>query len=200
MQITMHSLFNSIAMEHSNKFFIALKQYQELTNNNLQWDILDHSSEENKRYFNLFSEKQKSGIISVVFLVMAIEGLINDYGFSHLGDHRFKELEKQSIIDKIVNIFAEVTGKQFPKDKKIYQNLNELISVRNTLVHSKSVEINMETMMRNDEEAEKQFNSYINSMLGNKRNKESKQKLSDEVLGNTYNAYNELKNFLEKNL
>ncbi len=57
MHIAMHGVFINIAMEHYEKFRDVLKQYNALTNNNQQWDIQKHSSEENKMYFSSFSEK-----------------------------------------------------------------------------------------------------------------------------------------------
>lgn len=192
MHTALHEFFNLIAQEHYTKYTDCLNQYNELTNNNEQWDILSKTSEQNQLYFSLFSEKHKSAIISVVFLVMSVEGLINEYGFRFLGEQKFKELDKGNFIDKIVNIYNEVTGRQFPKGTQLYQNLNDLISVRNTLVHSKSIEINVEDLMRNDEESEKKYLAYINSMIGNSKAKQTKQKLIDEVLIKSSNVYKDL--------
>jgi hypothetical protein len=195
MHTALHGFFNMIAQEHYNKFTESLNQYNELTNNNEQWDILSKTTEQNQLYFSLFREKQKHAIISVVFLVMSVEGLIHEYGFSSLGEHKINELDQGKFIDKIINIYTEVTGQQFPKDNQLYQNLNDLISVRNTLVHSKSIEINVEELMGNDKESEEKYLAYINSVLGNSKTKYTKQKLLDEVLRKSHNVYNDLYSF-----
>lgn len=188
----MHGFFNHIALEHFQKYTEYLKQYNELTSNKEQWDILSKTLEQNELYFTLFREKQKNAIISIVFLGMSVEGLINEYGFRNLGELKFNELDKGSFIDKIINIYNEVTGQQFPKGTQLYQNLNDLISVRNTLVHSKSIELNVEELMCSDEESEKKFLAYLNAMIGNSKAKPTKQKIIDEVLIKSHNVYKDL--------
>jgi hypothetical protein len=192
----MHDLFNIIASEHYNKYKESSQQYNELTNNNHQWEFDKHTSEENKQYFSLSKDKEKNAIISVVFIVMSIEGLINEYGFYYLGEERFNEQDKKGILDKIVDFYFEVTKIKFPKDKQLYQNIKDVVDLRNTLVHSKSVEIDLQILMRNDEEADRQFQSYLNSMIGNKKNKESKQKFLYEIINNSFNVYSVLMTFL----
>ncbi|PWW20219.1 hypothetical protein DFO73_11633 [Cytobacillus oceanisediminis] len=198
MHIALHTFYFQIAMEHYQKYMECLNQYNELTDNNAQWDIFSKDPEQNQSYFGLFRDKEKNAIITVVFLVMSVESLINEYGFCFLGEKKFNEFDKGNVIDKVVNIYFEATGKQFPKDKQLYQSLYDLITVRNTLVHSKSIEVDIETLMGNDIEADKQFLANINSMLGNKRNKETKQKFLDEILTSSVNVYSELITFLKQ--
>ncbi|MDF2039858.1 hypothetical protein P2R12_23230 [Cytobacillus oceanisediminis] len=198
MHTALHGLFNHIAMEHYQKYTECLHQYNELTDNNEQWDILSKKLEQNQLYFELFKEKEKHSIIAVVFLVMSVEGLINEYGFMFLGEKKFNELDKGTVIDKIVNLYFEVTGEKFPKDKQLYQNLYDLVAVRNTLVHSKSIELDIKALMGNGAEADKQFHTYINSMLGNKRNKETKQRNMAEILRSSVNVYSELMTLLKR--
>lgn len=199
MHTALHGFFNMIAKEHYNRYSDCLNQYNDLTKNNKQWDVLSNTTEQNSLYFNLYREKQKHSIISVVFLVMSVEGLINEFGFRFLGEQKFNELDKGNFIEKIVIIYYEVTGKQFPKEKQLYQNLTELNSVRNTLVHSKSIEFDVNALMRNDEEGDKVFLSYINSMLGNSKSKFTKQKSINEVLKRSHNIYHEFISFLNEN-
>lgn len=80
-----HPLLNTIANEHFDKYVKALGEYNAMTNNNAQWDVLSHTSEDNGRYVSLYRDKTKFAIIAAVFLVMALEGLINEYGFVYLG-------------------------------------------------------------------------------------------------------------------
>jgi hypothetical protein len=198
MHTAMHSLFNIIAIEHYNKYKHSLQQYNELTNNNEQWDFDKHSNEETVKYISLFREKEKNAIISVVFIVMSIEGLINEYGFYHLGENQFNEQDSKRILEKIADFYIEVTKIKFPKDKLLYQKIQDVVALRNTLVHSKPIGIDWKILMRNDEEAEKQYYSYINSMIGNKKSKAAKQKFLFEILDKSYNVYSELKTFLQQ--
>jgi hypothetical protein len=198
MHTALHGFFTNIAKEHFQKYTECLNQYNELTNNNEQWDILSKTTEENQLYFGLYREKQKNAFISVVFLVMSIEGLINEFGFNFLGEEKFNELDKGSIVEKIINIYKEVTGQQFPKDTQLYQNINDLISVRNTLIHSKSSEVNIDELMGNDEKSEKKYLSNINAMIGNSKNKYTKQKFIDEVLIKSVYVYDDLLSILRK--
>lgn len=198
MHTAMHGLFNIISMEHYNKYKQSSQQYNELTINNGQWDFDKHTSEETKLYFSLHSKKENNAIISVVFIVMSIESLINEYGFYHLGEERFNEHDRKEILDKIVDFYYDVTKIKFPKEKQLYQNIQDVVALRNTLVHSKSVDIDWQILMRSDEEAERQFYSYLNSMIGNKKNKVSKQKFLYDILNNSFNVYLDLKTFLQQ--
>lgn len=199
MHTALHGLLHTIATEHYEKYRSTFKEYNLLTNNNEQWDLDSHTIQENELYFSLFRDKTKYAIIAVVFLVMSVEGLINEYGLVYLGQGRFMELEIKGISEKIITFFIEVTGNKFPTDRNLYQNINELVSVRNTLVHSKSIEIVVNVLMRNDDEAERIYLGYINSMMGNSKEKSSKQKGIERILETTHKVYLELTEYLQRN-
>ncbi|MEQ6378247.1 HEPN domain-containing protein [Bacillaceae bacterium S4-13-58] len=191
-----HAFYNGIAQENYNNFKILSKRFSELTNGGLAWDFGNHTQKENETYQNTHHEMQKQCIISIVFLVMAIESLINDYGFVHLGEKRFNELDRNSIKDKIKDFYFEVTGGNFPTDKVLFQQINDLVSIRNNLVHSKTLSIDLNLMMQDTKEADEAFFSYINSIFGNSKEKKSKQKHMYEVLDSAHGAYEDLMVFL----
>jgi hypothetical protein len=140
----LHEYYNSIALEHYSEYVVSNKLYKELTNNNQSWDFLLHSSEENARYYQLCIEKQRKAIISIVFEAFAVESFINCYGTERLGKKLFDEkYQMLGVTDKYIIISREVTGKDFPKGINAFRMLKELVSVRNNLVHSKCVEIDM---------------------------------------------------------
>ncbi|PLT32525.1 hypothetical protein [Bacillus sp. V5-8f] len=199
MHTAIHKLLYSIANEHFEKYKYTSKKYNLLTDNNKQWDLLSHTKDENEQYFSLYSDKTKYAIITVVFLVMSIEGLINEYGLVYLGKSRFMELERESIREKLVTFFNEASGNKFPTDRKLYQSIKDLIDVRNTLVHSKSIEIDINVLLRTDVEAEEVFNGYINSIFGNGKRKSSRQKSMERVLESSHNVYIELMEYLQQN-
>lgn len=193
--ISKHELLHQIAQENYKNHIKYSKLYNDLTNNNEQWDILAKTKEKNGLYFRYFKEMDKSAIIAVVFLVISVEGLINEYGLKFLGEKRFSQLEKEKLctLQKMKKIYNLVTENSFPTDRQLYQNIKELISVRNTFVHSKSMEIDYQILFRNDPEAQKEFSRYLNFMMGNRKEKESRQKLIFEVLNNSITVYDELK-------
>lgn len=199
MHTALHGLLHSIAKENYEKFVNTSQEYNSLSKNNEQWDLGAYTAQENAMYFTLFREKTKQAIIAVVFLVMAVEGLINEYGLVYLGKDRFMELERKGIAEKIITTFSEVTGKSFPTDRSLYQHINELVSIRNTLVHSKSIEIDISALMRSDVESEKIFLEYINSMIGNSKAKSSKQRNIEGVLEKSHKVYLELLKYLREN-
>lgn len=199
MHTAFHGLLHSIAKENYEKYVNTAQEYNLLSNNNKQWDLGAQTAQENAMYFTLFREKTKQAVIAVVFLVMSVEGLINEYGYVHLGKDRFMELERKVIGEKIVTFFFEVTGRTFPTDRSLYQRINELVSIRNTLVHSKSIEIDVGVLMRNDIESEEIFLGYINSMIGNSKAKPSRQKNIEGVLEKSHTVYIELLEYLREN-
>jgi len=199
MHIAIHGLLHTIAKEHYNKYVKALDEYNALSNNNAQWDLLSHTAQENDMYVSLFREKTKFAIISVVFLVMSLEGLINEYGFVYLGQDRFMELERKGIGEKITTFYEDVTGNKFPTDRVLYQNINDLVLVRNTLVHSKSIEIDVKALMGTDEESERVFLSYFNAMIGNSKERPSRQKNVEIVLEKSHSVYVDLMKYLHEN-
>lgn len=79
--------------------------------------------------------------------------------------------------------------KKSPTGRKLYQSINDLIVVGNTLVHSKSVEIDINVLMKNDVVAEEIYNDFINSMIGNGKRKSSRHKGMQKVLESSHNIY-----------
>ncbi|WLD91767.1 hypothetical protein [Alkalihalobacillus sp. AL-G] len=195
--VALHSFYNGIAKESYNEFREVSKTYDEITNGGKSWDFGSHTKEENQVYQRTNHGMQKHCIISTVFFVMAIESLINEYGSVYLGEDQFKDKEKLGIMDKITEFYFEVKGSKFPRDKQLYQKINDLVSVRNNLVHSKPITIDSRMMMKNTKEADEQFWGYINSMFGNNKSKLSKQKHMYEVLKQSYSTYEDLRDFLK---
>ena len=81
----------------------------------------------------------KEEYITCVFLSLFLEGFINDFGGSHLGDEYFrKHLERMETISKYQVIPRLVTGKELKGDSQHLARLKELIKIRNGIVHPKS--------------------------------------------------------------
>jgi len=92
-----------------------------------------------------------AAISAIVFAAMAIEAYIYDYAARHLGKpFTDKHVDTLSIESKWVVIPKLITGKSFPKDRRAFELLKGLIKSRNSLVHSKSRNVDV-----NDLSAEK---------------------------------------------
>lgn len=91
------------------------------------------------RYIELSNIRKNSGIKTIVFTAMAIEALVNDYGLICLGDSFYqKHIDKLDSSSKIIIVLKIAAGKDFPKEKQVYEHMEFLFKIRNKLVHSKS--------------------------------------------------------------
>lgn len=78
----------------------------------------------------------------VVFSALLLEAFANDFLIEKIGEKDFELLDKLEVKGKILIGTKMVTGKDFPKDKVAYNRMSKLISMRNKLVHAKSVDVN----------------------------------------------------------
>lgn len=158
------------------------------------WDILEHSKEENEHYFRLNSLIQEYGYISIILRHISIEGLINDIAFRFLGEKIFySEIDKSeyrlSFIEKIEKVYRLISKKKFQKGNKLYANLKDLNSVRNTLIHMKSEAIGYDDLVEPNYD---KFLILLNRMMGNKKTKVSAQKDYVRVVEETRTVYDDL--------
>lgn len=87
----------------------------------------------------------KNSIQSIVFSAMSLEAYVYDYAARALTDSFVSQhLDKLDLSSKYVVIFQLITHERFPKDNKIYSSLKKLIKSRNTLIHSKSNNVNLD--------------------------------------------------------
>lgn len=96
----------------------------------------------------------ENAMITTVFSSMAIEAFLNDYAATCLGDDLFYEsFDKLSVIGKLELIVNFILHTSIDKSKAYYCYLKKLNQNRNTLVHSKSFQLNDS----NNENAEIEF-------------------------------------------
>ena len=75
----------------------------------------------------------------VVFSALSIEAFLNDYLLRYLGENYFNLIDSYDIKSKLLIGVKMITDKNFPKDGSAYSYLSRLITLRNKLVHCKSI-------------------------------------------------------------
>lgn len=145
--------------------------------------------------YQLETKKYEFAVQSIIFSALSLEAFVNDFLLENLGKSNFEALDKLEVKAKILIGTKMIIGKEFPKDMVAYQKLSKLISIRNKLVHAKSVNVDsdvakilIEIEKKDIEEATLTYQSVIeeidklNPGLGIK----DKYLLSDERLRNWY--------------
>ena len=91
------------------------------------------------RVSKLTKNNHKLVIQSIITLTTFIESFINEIGMVELGSKYYKDnLDTLSIISKWEIVLRIIYGKSLNKGLKYYENIKNLISARNSLVHYKS--------------------------------------------------------------
>jgi len=87
-----------------------------------------------------------SCIQTIIFSALAVEAFIYDYGARKTSDSFVQNyLDKLDLVSKWVVVPQMVTGKDFPRDRSGFKLLRELVRNRNSLIHHKSLKIDLET-------------------------------------------------------
>lgn len=92
--------------------------------------------------YKLHMKMYEYAVQTVVFSALLLEAFANDFLIEKIGAKDFELLDKLEVKGKILIGTKMVTGKDFPKDKIAYHRMSRLISMRNKLVHAKSVDSN----------------------------------------------------------
>ena len=95
--------------------------------------------------FKLRIKMYEFAVQTIVFSALTVEAFCNDFLITYLGKKDFELLDKLEIKSKILIGTKMVTGKDYPKDKVAFERILKLISMRNKLVHAKSVPVDSES-------------------------------------------------------
>lgn len=104
------------------------------------WDLLDHTQDENEKYFEALSLRYHSALAAIVFQALAVEAFVNLYGAQQIGeDTYYAEYEKKGATteSKIKKICTEHLKSRYPTSDKSYARLMSLLIKRNDIVHTK---------------------------------------------------------------
>lgn len=183
MILSMHETYASIALSSYKQYLDIEKQKVKLKE---EYDALDKSNYEGKREMERTAYENKTqqrnlSYIAVLFECFAIESFINDYSFKLLSSSMCEHLDRLDIISKIVVSYRLIKKEEFPVDKNVYRRLKDLVSLRNNLVHSKSVVI----------KANDRFADKLPHLYGNKK------KMIDDLIGQVIGTYQELREIME---
>lgn len=109
------------------------------------------------------SEIEKLSISIIIFSALTLESYIYDYGARKLGDNFMKNhLDKLDPISKVVIIVELVTKKKFPKEKRVYELIKNLNKSRNSLVHYKSSNKDLNNIVNGSDKSDDEFINFIN--------------------------------------
>lgn len=95
----------------------------------------------------------------IVFSALSIEAFINDYLLRYLDENYFTLIDNYDIKSKLLIGIKMITDKDFPKDGASYSYFSKLISLRNKLVHCKSIKYVLGTPLN----SEKKYNIFNDS-------------------------------------
>lgn len=118
------NIFTKIALEN-----LELARAQHLQANSAK-SVNEHT--------NYIMQSRRYAIVSIVFSAFTLEAYINNYA-ARKGLE--KHLDGLSFMNKWIEIPRLATGKEFQKNHKCYQDLDELKKLRNKLVHSKTMKL-----------------------------------------------------------
>lgn len=109
-------------------------------------------------YIMWLTERQQGHLVkAVTFGTMCLEAFIYDYAAHNLTDTYVKNyLDKLDVVSKWVVVPKLITGNDFPRDSKAFEDLRMLIKTRNDFVHSKSG-----PMVKDSEEVFKRYELKI---------------------------------------
>jgi len=94
---------------------------------------------------NRYQEQSEQLIVApIISAALTLEAFSFDYAATHLGDSFVKNhIEKLEVPSRFVIATKLITGKDFPVDGQVYENMKKLVKLRNKLVHFKSRKIDM---------------------------------------------------------
>lgn len=144
---SLDNYYHTLALQHYQKYCIANDEYNKVSSNNQDYDFLLHSDDDNNKYIASWDEKQKNGIISIVFEAMAIEAYINyfivkKYGIEVFNKEYNAKYKEKSIWFKYKDMVKKCTGKEFEEYNEEFELFSTLINIRNNMVHSKPEVVN----------------------------------------------------------
>ena len=82
----------------------------------------------------LLEEKQNS-LFTIMFSVFALEAHINRIGHDRLDSKELKKRERIGIRSKWLDFPKLISGKTFDKNSQLYKDFDEIVELRNYLVH-----------------------------------------------------------------
>ncbi|WP_250125893.1 hypothetical protein [Chroococcidiopsis sp. CCMEE 29] len=91
-------------------------------------------------------EVRHFSIVSVIFSALTAEAFINHYGITKTSKNYFKYLDRLNLVDKWIIVPKVVTGNSIEPGSHSIQCLNNLVGLRNKLVHYKTRKVSIETI------------------------------------------------------
>lgn len=122
---------------------IAVEAYYKAIQSAKVLEEINYVACDNQDYY---SDMEKNVVITIVFSAMCIESFLNDYAAACLGDSEFYDnFDKLSEISKLELISKFILKTTVDKEKSYYSQLKTLIKARNSYVHNKSKDFDINT-------------------------------------------------------
>lgn len=147
--ISFHELYYGISIENYELYKQYSSEFTKISDN-ISWEI-DNPKNNINDYILSWQNKKITGTITIVFQALAVEAYINHYGALKIGRTKYNDhYERIDTKDKYIIIYELINKIPFPKNGKIYENLDMLLQIRNRIVHSKTHKINYENSSLQD--------------------------------------------------
>lgn len=102
------------------------------------------------------NQEETHKMACIVFQAMAIEAFLNEYIYIRVGKSYFNSMDKLSPSDKLIVACKLITDKDFPKDCHAFELLKKTIKYRNSLVHYKVREVDIEKFLDSTDDISEQ--------------------------------------------
>ena len=163
---------------HEEYFKIALDHYKNIKKLKKEQDDIQEKLKRKKNILDaevdLLAEKNDAigqhALVVIIFSALTLEAYINNYAINQLSrNYLTKYLDKIDLLSKWVVIPRIITGEQLNPGSKPVQDLSQLITLRNKLVHYKSRKIGIDKIKESDflweYDAEKAIRTVKNIVL-----------------------------------
>jgi len=99
-------------------------------------EAFEATADGNKRETALEEEKQNS-LLTIMFSAFALEAHINRIGHDRLDSKEWKKRKEWGIRQKWLDFPMLISSKSFDKNSQLYKDFDEIVKLRNYLVHFK---------------------------------------------------------------
>ena len=138
-----HHIYFGICKEQIQRYEEAHSKLQTLEEEKSNSEYKsDQWWEYEKNIHELKTQRDRSGLVVIVFAAMCLEALIYDYGVRQISKSYFDNyLDDLRHVQKWVVVPKIITGESIDKDGQAFEKLSDLVTIRNNLIHNKSTEL-----------------------------------------------------------
>lgn len=145
-------IYYEISVIHYQIYLQLFNDLRNLTVDDVPFDFLTHTPDENEKYKRTWRQQYQSLIVSIVFQAFAVEAFVNFVGESLYDEgYFFGKFEKMKTSCKINKIFSEKLNSDFSKFGDVKESVDKVFHLRDDLAHFKTTRINIEDLKQSPE-------------------------------------------------